>query len=142
MYEAVFETDWESLTRENAMFRAYALGVDAALGNDHPEELTRLVRETSRTLVQLAYDEGKSMAAEEIRNSDYDPAQEIFRPTENDWSIWDDLIEARRSDPESFELVDVPRSATDLPAALSRPAFLDRNDKPVESIRLPKFLFE
>ncbi|MFB6070330.1 MAG: hypothetical protein ABEJ76_04840 [Halanaeroarchaeum sp.] len=142
MYHSTFDTEWESLDREEAMFRAFALGVDAALGTENPEEVERLRRETSRALVQLAYDEGKSRAEAAVREADGSPESSVFRPTERDWDIWRDLVETRRGDPESLEMVRVSRSRTDLPAALDRPSLLDRHPRDVDAIRLPRFLLE
>lgn len=142
MYETAFDVDWTALSREDAMFRAYALGVDAALGNDHPEEVERLARETSRPLVQLAYDEGKSVAEEELRSGDEVTGPEAYRGPDGAWRLWEDLVEARRDDPESLELVRVPTSRTDLPGALSRPDFLDPHGRDVDAIRLPRFLLK
>jgi len=66
-YEAEFGTDWESVDREEALRRAYALGVAAHLGDDHPEEFERVraAAETAydRELIDLAYEEGESKAA-------------------------------------------------------------------------------
>ncbi|MGM0399528.1 MAG: hypothetical protein ACQEQY_11150 [Halobacteriota archaeon] len=142
MYETAFDVEWASLSREDAMFRAYALGVDAALGNDHPREVERLARETSRPLVQLAYDEGKSVAEEELRTGDEVAGPEAYEGTDGGWWLWKELVERRRENPESLELVRVPTSRTDRPDALSRPAFLDPHDRDVDAIRLPRFLLE
>lgn len=143
MYESAFDRDWTSLTREAAMFRAYAIGVDAAFGNRHEDELDRLMRETSRPLVQLAYDEGKSRAEDAIgeRRSGAD-TRGRFSPSEFDYDIWERLVEARREDPANFELVRVPRSQTDLPGALDRPSLLERQSRDVSAVELPRFLLQ
>lgn len=142
MYETSFDDEWTTLSREAAMFRAYALGVDAALGNEHPAEVDRLARETSRPLVEIAYDEGKSVAEERLAAGENGSSPESTDPTDREWKLWEDLVETRRDDPDAFELIRVPDHRTDLPGALSRPGFLDPTDRDVESIRLPKFLFE
>lgn len=143
MYESAFDTDWETVSREEAMFRAFALGVDAALGTDHPDELARLVHATNRTLVQFAYDEGTSRAEDAVRGAgDAIAEDDPFRPTPQDWAIWNRLVEAKRDEPAAFEMVRVAPSRTDLPGALGRPGFLDRADRDVEAIRLPRFLLE
>ncbi|MFW6265156.1 MAG: hypothetical protein ACOC2A_00085 [Halanaeroarchaeum sp.] len=142
MYETAFDVDWVTLSREDAMLRAYALGVDAALGNDHPEEVDRLSRETSRPLVQLAYDEGKSVAEEELRAGNESGEPDAYRGGGGQRQLWKELVERRRADPESFELVRVPTSRTDRPGALSRPDFLEPDDRNVDAIELPRFLLE
>ncbi|MFW5918885.1 MAG: hypothetical protein ACOCSF_01640 [Halanaeroarchaeum sp.] len=142
MYDESFDTDWTSLAREQAMFRAYAIGVDAALGVDHPEEVERLARETSRPLVQLAYDEGKSVAEERLQSGRGGADVDQYRGPDGARRLWDELVETRREDESSFEMVRVERRQTDLPSALSRPEFLDRPDADVAAVRLPKFLLE
>lgn len=141
MYEDSFDRDWTELAREDAMFRAYALGVDAALGTDHPEEVERLARETSRPLVQLAYDEGKSTAEEHLQGTTGGSEAE-FSGSGGAVRLWEELVESRREDAAAFELVRVQQRQTDLPSALSRPGMLDRDDRDVEAIRLPRFLLE
>ena len=141
MYDEYFDA-WDSLSREDAMLRAYALGVDAALGNDHPEEVDRLKGEASRPLVELAYDEGKSAAEEKRRGSGPIEIEDDFEAGDRDWSLWEDLVESRRDDPESMELVRVPSRQTDVPDALSRPGLLDANYRDVEAVELPRFLLE
>lgn len=141
MYQKYFD-DWTSLSREDAMLRAYALGVDAALGNDHPEEVDRLQRETSRPLVELAFDEGKSAAEEKRLGSGPAATEDGFEAGDRDWALWEDLVESRRDDPESLELVRVPSRQTDVPDALSRPGLLDANYRDVDAVELPRFLLE
>jgi hypothetical protein len=142
MYDESFDTDWTALARDEAMFRAYAIGVDAALGIDHPEEVERLARETSRPLVQLAYDEGKSVAEERLQADGGGDDRDEYRGPDGTHRLWNDLVEARRDDSEAFEMVRVSRRQTDRPGALSRPELLDRPNDGVEAVRLPKFLLE
>ncbi|AKH96643.1 hypothetical protein [Halanaeroarchaeum sulfurireducens] len=141
MYGEAFDDDWTSLDREEAMFRAYALGVDAALGNDHPERVNRLAREASRALVQLAYDEGKSVAEDELRSGDGE-AEAADRDGASAREIWEELVEERRNDPKAQQLVRVSESRNDVPAALSRPEFLDLHSRDADALRLPRFLLE
>ena len=141
MYGESFDDEWTSLEREQAMFRAYALGVDAALGNDHPERTNRLARETSRPLVQLAYDEGKSAAEDALRSGD-DETEAAVRDGTIAREIWEELVEERRNDPEATELVSISESRTDRPSALSRPEFLDSHTRNADQFQLPRFLLE
>lgn len=143
MYEEHFDRDWESLTQEEAMFRAYALGVDAAFGNEHPEERRRLNREFHRGLIQIAFDEGKSRATDAFDDRGYDPEAAggfEFEPSEYDWDLWEELVTDRREEEGAFDRVRVERSRDSLPAALDRPDFLDRPSDRTESIYLPRFL--
>lgn len=142
MYESSFDVGWTTLSREEAMFRAYALGVDAALDNDHPDEVDRLAKETSRALVEIAYDEGKSVAEDRLRSGEDVSTSESDGRSDRAWQLWEDLVETRRDDPAAFEMVRVPEHRTDLPGALSRPGLLETPDRNVDAILLPKFLFE
>lgn len=94
------------------MFRAYTLGVDAAFGNEHPEELQRLHREYHRGLIQIAFDEGKSGASDVFDSRGYTPEEDPyeFEPSDYDWELWDQLVTEHREDEDAFELVRVERS--------------------------------
>jgi hypothetical protein len=143
MYGDRFETDWETLTQEEAMFRAYALGVDAAFGNEYPDELQRLTREFHRGLIQIAFDEGKSRASDTLERRGHQPESTDayeFEPSEYDWEIWDELVTERREEPDAFEMVRVERSRDSVPGSLDRPGLLDRSSDRIESVRLPRFL--
>ncbi|MFB6094354.1 MAG: hypothetical protein ABEJ77_05380 [Halanaeroarchaeum sp.] len=141
MYEETFDREWRSLAREEAMFRAYALGVDAALGEEHPEEVDRLARETSRPLVQLAYDEGRSAAEERLGAGD-SPPDDATEGATRERRLWRDLVEDRRDEAGALDLVPVAGNRLDPPGALSRPGALDPPDDEVGSIRLPRFLLD
>lgn len=133
MYEDTFGTDWTSLTRDEAIRRAFALGVAASLSRPHPEEYDRLVAEPGssydRSLVELAYSRGENRGKRE--RGDADSAEEV----------WSTLVETE----DHTEAVDSGRSgpgpASDPPTALSNrgpggertgaidlPAFLRRED--------------
>jgi hypothetical protein len=142
MYDRHFEDRWETLSQEAAMFRAFALGVDSALGTEHPEEYQRLQRAHHRGLVQIAFEEGQTRAREAIAERGLDPAtrKTTFEPGDPEWAVWEDLVTERESDPDAFEAVQVPRSQLDLPEALSRPDLLDRPTDRAEHVTLPRFL--
>ena len=142
MYEETFD-DGEGLTQETAMFRAYALGVDAAFGNTYPEEVRRLTRSFNRALVQIAFDEGKSRAEDEIRKRGGEPERagdDAWSAGEYEGEIWEELVSEKRDDEDAFEMVQVRRSRDSLPSALQRPDFLDRADPGTTTIELPRFL--
>jgi hypothetical protein len=62
-YEQTYGTDWGTLTVDQAMTRAYALGVAASLGEYHPDELEAIRNEMGsayeRSVVDLAFEEGE-----------------------------------------------------------------------------------
>lgn len=142
MYENHFETDWDRLTQEEAMFRAFALGVDAALGEPNESEFEALQRNHHRGLIQIAFDEGKSRASEALgeRGGSSQSGFGDFEPGDHEWEVWEDLVLDRKDDKAAFEPVEVSRSQLDLPEALDRPALLERPDASDDRITLPRFL--
>ncbi|WP_277554473.1 hypothetical protein [Halobaculum limi] len=129
MYEERLGTDWEDISGEEAISRAYALGVAASFGYENREEFTRL-RDSidssyDRSIIELAYQEGKQEAAV-VRSEHEDDA--------DDESVWDHLVEGgvppgpldARDDPAT-EMSPAGQSigATDFPAALERAGLLD-----------------
>lgn len=143
MYDEHFDRDWSELTQEEAMFRAFALGVDHALGNDHPEEFRRLTDAFHRGLIQIAFDEGESRASEAVedRGVDTESGEPFsFEPGEYGWEIWEELVAGRETEPDAFDPVRVHRSQLDLPSSLRRPELLGRRSDSIESITLPRFL--
>ena len=129
MYEERLGTDWEDIADEEAISRAYALGVAASFGYENREEFTRLrdSLDTSydRSIIELAYQEGKQEAAV-VRSEHEDDA--------DDESVWDHLVEGgvppgpldARDDPAT-EVSPAGQSigATDFPAALDRAGLLE-----------------
>ena len=143
MYDEHFGTDWESLTQEEAMFRAFALGVEAALGEPDEDEFDALQREHHRGLVQIAYDEGNTRAKETLRERGGSSAGRRdgdFEPGDPEWAVWETLVSEQQQDQRAFEPVEVSRSRIDLPEALDRPGLLDRPDDRDGRITLPRFL--
>jgi len=43
MYDRTFGTEWDELTREEAVERAFALGVADGVGSERPAELDRVL---------------------------------------------------------------------------------------------------
>lgn len=144
MYEEHFETDWDHLSQEEAMFRAFALGVDAAMGAENRAEFQALQREHHRGLVQVAFDEGKTRATDELRERggtrQTEPTATSFEPGDREWEVWEELIVEQASAEDAFEAVEVSRSRLDRPDALERPGMLDRPDQSDDRITLPRFL--
>ncbi len=144
MYERHFESDWDSLSQEEAMFRAFALGVDAALSEPDEAELEALQRDHHRGLIQIAFDEGKTRATDELRErggtTRTGSMVADFEPGDREWGVWEDLVVNQEDDDDAFETVEVSRSRMDLPSAVEKPGFLDRPDQSDERITLPRFL--
>lgn len=130
MYNAQYGTDWDTLDLEEAIERAYALGVLAGLDKGQPEEYGRVraaVGGPGSELVQLAYDEGKTAAAE--------------TPVPEEKSTWEQLVEEsgktelEEPDAEDAETAEEPASAP--PSSLS--AIKARESEPT-LFHLPDFL--
>lgn len=142
MYDREFDSAWDDLSQEAAMFRAYALGVDAALGIEHPEELNALMQAHHRGLVQIAFDEGRTDAEAPLNGgpSKADSPEDGFEPGDREYEIWHRLVLERAEDPDDVEAVEVPASRLDLPSALDLPDLLDRPKTEPELVRIPRFL--
>jgi len=133
MYEQTYDTDWDSLDRDEAMSRAFAIGVAASLGHDYPEEYNRIVQsmDTSynRSIVELAYEEGKNKAKKRQYESD----------DGDDDAVWAELVEGEKVTVEKDE---VPTGGQNkLPAALDKAKILDRpNTDSRDRVSKPDFL--
>lgn len=145
MYEESFTTDWDGddLDREEAVWRAYALGVAAALGEQNREEYRELVAATGRPLVEMAYDEGKTSAAN--LDSDIASGTADLEPSEfpsREDAVWSKLISYRQEDGGDTAAGGGGSERMDLPAFLRRIDLdsVDRDD--LEQLRLPEFLSE
>lgn len=137
-YERAFGTDWEALTENEAVDRAYALGVAASLGEYHPDELDAIRDQVdtaySRSLVDLAFDQGKSegTATEDTMDSD------------DEDEVWEDLIAVdppaedeedsspvggRSGLPEAIDVADAldTSDAVERTEAIDRPEFLEKD---------------
>lgn len=128
MYEDRLGTDWEDISAEEAIRRAYALGVAAAFGYENREEFDRLrnALDTSydRSIIDLAYQEGKQEAAVVHTDGEADDGE----------AVWSQLVEGAtphkpgddsEDAPDSGSLVGTPIAAVDLPTLLDGVNFLD-----------------
>lgn len=129
MYEERLGTDWDDIADEEAISRAYALGVAASFGYENREEFTRL-RDSldssyDRSIIELAYQEGKQEAA--VVRSEYDDHAD-------DESVWDHLVEggvppgpldARDDSATEASPAEQSLGATDFPTALERARLLE-----------------
>lgn len=143
MYETSFDTEWdpEDVGREEAVWRAYALGAAAALGETHPGEYRKLVTATGRSLVEMAYDEGKTEAANlDSRLASGGGDDELDFP-DRETAVWSKLITYREEEGEEIDAGGGGgRERDDLPDLLRRIDLdsLKRND--LDRLRLPDFL--
>ncbi|MXV61780.1 hypothetical protein GS429_06815 [Natronorubrum sp. JWXQ-INN-674] len=144
MYEETFGTDWDAVDgREEAVQRAYALGVATRLDEHHPGELDRLAEQTDstydRSFVKLAYQKGQNQAGQ------------IALQVDEDEAVWEELVEEKttielveRSDgtetdgeqdeeeetdtiPGAIRGFDIDTLPDDSTEAMKRPAFLERH---------------
>ncbi|MXR20011.1 hypothetical protein [Halobacterium bonnevillei] len=143
MYDDTFSRDWDEtdLDQEEAVWRAYALGVAAALGDRNPDEYRQLVAATGRSLVEMAYDEGKSSAADldsRLASDDADIDESEFPSRER--AVWSQLITYERGSGGEVTTASGDSDRMDLPEFLERVDLdaVDRDD--LESLRLPEFL--
>jgi hypothetical protein len=131
-YEQSYGTDWDTLDEDDAMERAYALGVAASLGEYHPEELEAIRKEMDsayqRSVIDLAFDEGKT------------EAREIEPPDSGDErnSVWSELVEGETVDVDPN---DVPTGRQGLPDVVDKMDALDRPDlDSTQAVGMPDFL--
>jgi hypothetical protein len=132
-YERTYGTDWDSIDKDEAIDRAYALGVLASLGEYHREELERVRREMNTTynksVVDLAFDEGRN------------EARDVTAEGRTQQAVWAELIEGetvtvdeervptggRDGLPSAIDMMDaLDRPKPDKNEAVERPEFLER----------------
>jgi hypothetical protein len=124
--------EWDTLDKDEAAERAYAIGVAEKLGEYNREELEAIYEEMdtnyNRSMVELAYEEGRQEAAEAARTSD-----------ENGEAVWTDLV---RGETTYVEPDDIPTGGRDgLPEALEPTELLDRQEvDSTEAVDIPDFL--
>ena len=129
-YEREFDADWDSLTRDEATTRAYAIGVAERLGEDNREALEAVYAEMDsayhRSMVELAYKEGRNEAKAAAGDGDSD-------------DVWAELV---RTETMVIDSEDIPeRSRDGLPEALDPSDVLDRQDvDSTEAVDRPDFL--
>ncbi|MCU4718646.1 hypothetical protein [Halapricum hydrolyticum] len=133
MYEQTYDTDWDGLDRDEAMSRAFAIGVAASLGHDYTEEYELIVAEMdtsyNRSIVELAFEEGKNKAKKKQYESDNGDEE----------TVWSELVEGETV---TVEREEVPTGGQNrLPAALDKAKILDQPDLDSRSrVSKPDFL--
>ena len=144
MYEDRFATDWtpDELDRDEAIERAFALGVAAECGEDHPGEYKRLVSVAGRALVQMAFDDGRSRAKDvrrELRSGSHGDAETVdFQ--DRDAKIWSKLIEYETGDQTALQRHTKPLKQLDVPEMLRGFDLSHDSKDDLSRLRLPEFL--
>lgn len=132
MYEETLGTDWESLEREEAFHRAYALGVADVVDAAPDGELERVREQVTgrydESMIDLAYDEGVA-EAEGLRS---DP----------DDDVWDDIVEDGSDVTEKMTPPGAARAPkpTDRPSVVDLPDVVGRTRDELGKLDLPEFL--
>lgn len=128
-YEQAFD-EWESLEEDEAVDRAYALGVAAALGEYHQEELEAIREQMgsaySKSVVDLAFEEGKNEGREIAVGDD-------------DKQVWAELVEGEKA---TVDEDDLPTGGqTGLTGAVEKVDVLDKPERDsTDVVDLPDFL--
>jgi hypothetical protein len=133
LYERLFGRDWDSITPDEALKRAYVLGVTSSTGKDCEDELERLLTEfeggRDESLIELAFDEGVHHDSDTQRKdspngfADEGWVKSVRDTIENEKDM--------RADPEG----------SDAPDALSKTGALDRySPDSTDATKLPDLL--
>lgn len=144
MYDEYFSRDWESgeLDRDEAIERAFALGVAAECGEEHEAEYRRLVAVAGRALVQMAFDDGRSRAKDrryELRREESGDGESVEFP-DRDAEIWSSLIEYETGRESALERHTRPIKRLDVPGLLRRFDLSSTRPDDLGRLRLPEFL--
>ena len=130
-YDSEFDTEWDSLDKDEATTRAYAIGVAERLGEFNREELKAIYGEMDsayhRSMVELAYEEGRNEAKATVDSA-----------TDGD-AVWAQLVEGETTlvDPEDV----AERGRDGLPSVLDSGDLLDRQDvDSTDAVDRPDFL--
>jgi hypothetical protein len=124
--------DWDELDQDEAVERAYALGVAAALGEYHRDELEAVRAEMStaydKSIVELAFEEGRNEGKEAESESE----------TGEEEAVWSELVAGE----VPVEPDKSPTGGRDgLPEAIDVPDAIERADRDsTDALDLPEFL--
>ncbi len=144
MYEDRFATDWtpDELDRDEAIERAFALGVAAECGEEHPGEYKRLVSVAGRALVQMAFDDGRSRAKDvrqELRSEANSDAESVdFQ--DRDATIWSKLVEYDTGEQTALQRHTKPLKRLDVPEMLRGFDLGNDSKDDLSRLRIPEFL--
>ncbi|RKD93883.1 hypothetical protein [Halopiger aswanensis] len=142
MYERTFGTDWDTLeNRDEALRRAFALGVAECLGEAHPDERERLADavETAydRRFVDLAYRKGRQRVRQ--LEPEVDDGQQLRKRLADELTDVTPLV-APHADPESDEADGEDGDQSGLPTSLQGYRIDTLPDDSTERVRQPSFL--
>ncbi|PSP70233.1 hypothetical protein BRC79_02620 [Halobacteriales archaeon QH_8_67_27] len=132
LYDQQYDTSWSELGRDEATERAYALGVAERLGEYNREEFEAIHDEMDtaygKSMVELAFSEGKTEAKEAAPTGDADDEQ-----------IWDELVEGEAV---AIDEDDRPTGGRDgIPEAVDKFEGLDKpNPDEIDATDRPDFL--
>lgn len=130
-----------TLSVDELLTRAYALGVAASMGDRHPDELPRLIEGTDgayeRNLVEVAHQEGKQEARDVVADAEDDGP-----------SPWSVLVtetasppgESADTDPDDRDPADRQTAVEGPPAAVERIMATEFPDRDPEMTDLPDLL--
>lgn len=129
MYDEHFEeTDAEEYTTEEVLERAYALGVQSVCSDPDEAAYERLKRRSpdtyDRSIVELAYEEGRAEALE------------LEATVDDEETIWERLVET----PLELGATDEAEHSGSLPELLSRTDEFGPDEGLPDRLDLPSFL--
>lgn len=120
-YEARFGTDWTIVTFDEALIRAFALGIAAENNTEPADELDRLRSladsNYQRNIIEMAYQEGRQFDSYPIVSGEFDALPEFLH------QIDVDVDRLARKPQSKFQLDTVPPSLTVTP--MHRSSLLD-----------------
>jgi hypothetical protein len=130
-YDSEFDTEWDSLDKDEATTRAYAIGVAERLGEFNREALEAIYAEMDsayhRSMVELAYEEGRNEAKATVDSA-----------TDGD-AVWAQLVEGETTLVDPGDVAE--RGRDGLPSVLDSGDLLDRQDvDSTDAVDRPDFL--
>lgn len=142
MYERTFGTDWDTVEdRDEAVWRAFGLGVAECLGESHPGELERITDATDstydRSFIELAYQKGRQRVQGIDATVDDQRIWAELVENQTELDLWGDPETTFESEtdtetgdsglPESLQGVRIDTMPSDSTERVQRPTFLDRD---------------
>ncbi|MEF8784126.1 MAG: hypothetical protein V5A39_02845 [Haloarculaceae archaeon] len=133
-YERTYGTNWETLDKDEAIERAYALGVATSLNEYHRDELEAIRAEMdtsyNKSVVDLAFDEGKNEAQE------IDPTGD-----DGEGGVWAELVEGEAVTVAEDEDTVPTGGQTGLPEAIDKIEAIARPERDsTGAVEFPEFL--
>jgi hypothetical protein len=130
MYESEFDTGWTDLDKEDALERAFALGVARSLGQPNREEYERVLAAAAttyeRSLIELSYEEGRHKASD--------------RTAAESEAVWEELVVDATDIDDTSRGEDRNGSSDGPPGMFSRPNPTALPEDGLDRVRLPAFL--